>query len=88
ISFDFMNLGDILGKEDKTLENMEKEEVKKMVRDCLNKLPNKYKSPLVLFYFEDKTYQEISDILRISKSNVGVLINRGKKTLKKICKEI
>ncbi|MBU0572228.1 RNA polymerase sigma factor [Patescibacteria group bacterium] len=86
LSFDFLNLGNILAKEDKTLEKMENEETKEMVRKCLDKLPNKYKSPLVLFYFEDKTYQEISDILRISTNNVGVLINRGKKSMKELCK--
>jgi len=87
ISIDFFNLENFLAKEDKTLEKIEKEEIAKMVRVCLNKLPRKYKAPLVLYYFEDKSYQEISDILRISKSNVGVLINRGKKALKDICKE-
>ncbi len=42
----------------------------------------RYKSVLVLRYMENKEYNEISDILKIPVSNVGVLINRAKKLLK------
>lgn len=37
---------------------------------------------IMLLYLEEKSYDEIADILGISKSNVGVRINRAKKTLK------
>jgi len=63
-----------------------KEEVFR-VRDCLKKLDLKYKEPLVLLYFEDKKYEEISDILRIPTSTVGVRIRRAKAQLRKICQE-
>jgi RNA polymerase sigma-70 factor (ECF subfamily) len=38
---------------------------------------------IMLLYLEEKSYQEISEIIGISKSNVGVRINRAKKSLKK-----
>ncbi|MBU3999767.1 hypothetical protein KKG29_01130 [Patescibacteria group bacterium] len=41
----------------------------------------KYQEPLILFYFEQKSYEEISDILRIPTSTVA-LISRGKKIIK------
>jgi len=37
---------------------------------------------IMLLYLEEKTYDEISEIIGISKSNVGVRINRAKKVLK------
>jgi len=45
-------------------------------------LPIKYKEVIVLRYFEDKNYDEISDILKIPKNTVGVRIKRGLDKLK------
>jgi RNA polymerase sigma-70 factor (ECF subfamily) len=44
----------------------------------------KYREPLVLFFFENKTYEEIGDILHLPKSTVGTLIKRGKEKLKEL----
>ncbi len=52
------------------------------VADHLGKLAPKYREPLVLYYFEDLSYQEIADIMHIPVATVGVRINRAKKTLK------
>ncbi len=41
---------------------------------------------IVILYLEEKSYQEISDIVGISLSNVGVKINRIKMKLEKIIK--
>jgi RNA polymerase sigma-70 factor, ECF subfamily len=38
---------------------------------------------IMLLYLEEKSYDEIAEILGISKSNVGVRINRAKEILKK-----
>lgn len=45
---------------------------------------NKFDRSLMLLYLEEKTYQEMAEILGISVSNVGVKINRIKKQLKNI----
>lgn len=37
---------------------------------------------IMLLYLEEKSYVEIAEIIGISKSNVGVRINRAKETLK------
>lgn len=55
---------------------------------CLEKLEVKYREPLVFFYLEELSYQDISDILRIPVSTVGVRIKRGKDMLKKICQQM
>ncbi|WP_205945887.1 RNA polymerase sigma factor [Pedobacter hiemivivus] len=41
---------------------------------------------IILLYLEEKNYEEISEIIGISKSNVGVRINRIKIKLEKIIK--
>lgn len=60
------------------------EDDKKRVRQALKKMDVKYRNIINLFYFEEKSYIEISDILKISKSKAGVLLYRAKKELKKI----
>lgn len=43
---------------------------------------------IVILYLDEKSYQEISDIIGISSSNVGVRINRIKMKLERIVKTI
>lgn len=65
-------------------ENIELEENKKALYFALRKLPEKQNIAVTLNNFEDLSYKEISDIMEISVTEVGVLINRGKKKLKKL----
>lgn len=53
------------------------------IETALALVPDKYREPLILRFFEHKEYEEISDILRIPIGTVGTLIYRGKKELKK-----
>lgn len=75
------------GRKDKVEEKIDDEQMRKKLKQCVEQLSIKYKEPLILFYYEEKTYEEISDILRIPVRNVGVLIHRGKSQVKKICYE-
>src|SRR3989344_800352 len=59
-------------------------DLKETLDKCLDKLDAKYREPLVLYYFEEMSYQEISEILEIPVSTVGVRLRRGKETLKNI----
>ena len=76
-----------IGRRDDIEEKIDDEQMRKKLKGCVEQLSMKYKEPLVLFYYEEKTYEEISDILRIPVRNVGVLIHRGKSQVKKICYE-
>lgn len=67
-------------------EEYTKAEISKIVRECIKNIPVIYGEPLSLYYLEEKQYSEISDILRIPVSTVGVRISRAKKILKKQCK--
>jgi RNA polymerase sigma-70 factor (ECF subfamily) len=62
-----------------------KEELKNKARECLSELPLLYSEPLSLFFLEEKSYIEISDILRLPIGTVGTRINRAKLLMKKIC---
>jgi RNA polymerase sigma-70 factor (ECF subfamily) len=71
--------------------NLEEEFIKNEIinhaQNCLEEMDLKYKTPLSLFYLEEKSYEEISDILRIPVSTVGTRINRAKLIMKKICQK-
>lgn len=67
-------------------ENFEKNETSLMVNDCLDKIPVKYSEPLSLFYIEGRSYEEISEILRLPMGTVATRINRAKMLMKKICR--
>jgi RNA polymerase sigma-70 factor (ECF subfamily) len=56
-------------------------ETRQQVERVLSQLPEHHREILVLYFFEELSYNEISDILRIPISSVGVKINRAKKTL-------
>ncbi len=64
-----------------------KKEIRERVKQCLDELEARYREPLVLYYFEDKSYREISDILRVPTKTVGTFIFRGKRILKAICEK-
>ncbi|WP_342536855.1 sigma-70 family RNA polymerase sigma factor [Sporosarcina sp. FSL K6-3508] len=48
----------------------------------LAKLPAKYKEVLILFYYEELTMKEISEVLQINHNTVKSRLLRGKKALK------
>jgi len=63
-------------------------ELKLMLDRSLGKIKPKYREVLVLYYFEEMNYNEISEILRIPVSTVGVRLKRGKIMLKNIVNQI
>lgn len=64
-----------------------KKELRGEVQDALDKLPQKYREVLVLRYFLNKTYDEMSDILGKPANTIGTLLNRAKKKLSQIIKK-
>lgn len=50
-------------------------------------LPLKYRSIVFLYYYENYSISEISNILNIKESTVGSQLSRGRKLLKSILKE-
>lgn len=58
-------------------------EDKAFIESSLSRVSPKYREVLVLYFYEDFSYQEISEILRIPVATVGVRLKRGKEALKK-----
>lgn len=57
------------------------------VHGCLNKLESKYREIVQLVYFEHMKYEDVSDVLHIPTSTVGVRLSRAKMRLRKICEQ-
>lgn len=58
-----------------------------IVRQAITELEKQYRDVLTLKFLEEKSYNEISDILKMPIGTVGTLVNRGKKQLKIILKK-
>lgn len=66
------------------VETLTNENNEEKVLKIMDLLPEKYKSVLILKYFEQKDYEEISDILKIPEGTVATNLNRAKKAFKEI----
>jgi RNA polymerase sigma-70 factor (ECF subfamily) len=55
----------------------------KTVQSILNKLPEKYKGVLILYYMEDSSYQEIAEMLEIPVGTVMSRLSRAKQMMKR-----
>jgi RNA polymerase sigma-70 factor (ECF subfamily) len=53
------------------------------VQSILDKLPEKYKSVLILYYMEDSAYQEIAEMLEVPIGTVMSRLSRAKQMMKK-----
>ena len=74
--------------EDPAIKEKEDKETKNMLDQGLEELKPKYREVLILHYLEEFSYKEISDILEIPTSTVGIRVMRGKEALKKVYENI
>jgi RNA polymerase sigma-70 factor (ECF subfamily) len=77
-------LEEIASSENSLEEDFNRKEISQMLSLCLKEVPLSYRESLTLFYLEGKTYEEISDILRIPVGTVGTRISRGKKLIRAV----
>jgi RNA polymerase sigma-70 factor (ECF subfamily) len=61
----------------------ERSELSKEMISLMNGLRQEYKDVLLLYFFEEKSYEEISEILQIPKATAGAWLNRAKEQLRK-----
>ena len=62
----------------------EKKELSKLIDELLDMLPENYASVLTMFYLEEMSCEEISEVTNRSVSNVKVLLHRSRNALKDI----
>jgi RNA polymerase sigma-70 factor (ECF subfamily) len=72
---------------DNALDNLEREERKQAIQDCLQLLPSKDGALLTLFYFEELSLEEIASIVGLTANNVKVKLFRSRKKLTGILRE-
>ena len=63
-------------------EHIEKEELKKMLQEALTLLTEKERKVIVLYYYEELTLKEISNVLEVSESRVSQLHTKGLQKMK------
>lgn len=63
-------------------ENIEKEELKKVLEESLEQLTEKEKKVILLYYYEDLTLKEISSVLEVSESRISQLHTRALQKMK------
>lgn len=71
----------IKSNEDLHIDLINRDSVEKLKEVILN-LPNSYKEVLILRFIEEKSYEEIVDILKKPKGTIAALINKGRKIIK------
>jgi RNA polymerase sigma-70 factor, ECF subfamily len=65
-------------------DDMERSERHARLELALRRLPDHQRVPLVLFHFEELSYQDIADTLGVSLGKVKTDIHRGRETLRRL----
>ncbi|WP_163103116.1 RNA polymerase sigma factor [Peribacillus alkalitolerans] len=66
-----------------TEEGVLQSEEDRYLHQCILELDEKYRIPIILYYFHDCKYDEIADILNTNLSTIKTRLLRGKEQLKK-----
>lgn len=72
------------GRDNDPLGSLEGAQAREQVRDAVEQLPEKYRTPIILCYMQGLAYQEVSEVLGISLNNTKIRIFRAKKMLAQI----
>lgn len=69
------------------LEGLVRAETRARVQAALDRLPDRYRAPLVLRYFSELGYDAIGEQLGIPRTQVATLLFRGKQRLRELLRE-
>ena len=61
---------------------IEKKDLKEFIHEIVNKLPERYSAIIAMFYLNEMSIDEISEVMQISASNVKVLLHRSRNALR------
>ena len=62
--------------------DVEKKDLNDFIREIINKLPERHTAVISLFYLNEMSIEEISDVLQVSASNVKVMLYRARNSLR------
>lgn len=69
---------------ERTDRDAELRDLRESLEKHLNRMSPLYREPLILRYFDEMSYEDIADVLRIPVSTVGVRLKRGRDALQKL----
>ena len=72
---------------DSTLDDVERNDMGDIVRECIAKLPSKFASILTMYHLNQMKYDEISELMRLPIGTVKSHIHRGRVMLRKLILE-
>lgn len=67
---------------------LDSEGQKQLLDKALLTIPLKYREVIVFRFYEDKSYEEISEIMHLPVNTVGTYLNRGKQEIKRHFKDL
>ena len=62
--------------------NIEMEDLSEFIHKIINKLPERYSVVITMFYLNEMTIEEISEVMQLSISNVKVMLHRSRNSLR------
>ena len=62
--------------------NIEMEDLGEFIHKIINKLPERYSVVITMFYLNEMTIEEISEVMQLSISNVKVMLHRSRNSLR------
>lgn len=71
-------------REDEVIEVSKQEELKIKIKNLVESLPEKYRSPIWLVLYEGFTYPEVASVLELPEKTVRTQVSRGLERLKEI----
>jgi RNA polymerase sigma-70 factor (ECF subfamily) len=71
--------------EENPAESLEAEERQQILKASVATLPERQQKAFILYYYEELTYKEISDVLGLSASSVESLLVRARDNVRKKC---
>lgn len=63
-------------------DDIEKKDIQEFVRDIITKLPERYSAIITMFYLNEMSVEEISEVMQITVTNVKVMLHRSRNSLR------
>jgi len=63
-------------------DEIEREDVNQLIRDTISNLPERYSAIITMFYLNEMSVEEISEVMQITVSNVKVMLHRSRNSLR------
>ncbi len=75
--------GESLGETDDGIQQIERQERRQQIKSEIDALPDELREPLLLHYYDEITYEQIADILGVSRATVNTRLAKARRHLAK-----